>query len=177
MAKRTRRCNCCCDALALAEPGGFIRLFVDEGRPMAHLLSEAAAHGMMPDYIGKLLAVFEAEEQKREDTSHLLSCPAPDRAIEPTRVRSPAAHCPGTLESGDQRAAFPRPEYGKGTQSENLWQTPGPKAHRSGRTCPRVGSVVASTLVCPQAITCQSFRTAPLLNTLTKQHSKQHFRV
>ncbi len=51
------------DALALAEPGGFIRLFVDEGFPMAQLLSEAAAHGMMPDYTGKLLAVFEAEEQ------------------------------------------------------------------------------------------------------------------
>jgi LuxR family maltose regulon positive regulatory protein len=46
-----------CDALALAEPGGFIRLFVDEGKPMAHLLSEANAHGMMPDSIGKLLAV------------------------------------------------------------------------------------------------------------------------
>jgi LuxR family maltose regulon positive regulatory protein len=52
------------DALALAEPGGFIRLFVDEGMPMAHLLSEAAALGMMPDYIGKLLAAFEAEEHR-----------------------------------------------------------------------------------------------------------------
>src|SRR5205807_4507039 len=47
------------DALALAAPGGFIRLFVDEGMPMAHLLSEAAAHGIMPDYVDKLLAVFE----------------------------------------------------------------------------------------------------------------------
>jgi LuxR family maltose regulon positive regulatory protein len=59
------------DALALAAPGGFIRLFVDEGRPMAHLLSQAAARGMMPDYTGKLLAVLEAEAQKREDTSSL----------------------------------------------------------------------------------------------------------
>ena len=46
------------DALALAEPGGFIRIFVDEGAPMAQLLSEAASHGIMPDYIGKLLAAI-----------------------------------------------------------------------------------------------------------------------
>jgi LuxR family transcriptional regulator, maltose regulon positive regulatory protein len=59
------------DALALAEPGGFIRIFVDEGLPMARLLSEAAARGIMPDYIAKLLAAFEAEEQKSEDESHL----------------------------------------------------------------------------------------------------------
>jgi LuxR family maltose regulon positive regulatory protein len=52
------------DALAQGEPGGLIRLFVDEGLPMAHLLSEAAALGIMPDYIGKLLAAFEAEEHK-----------------------------------------------------------------------------------------------------------------
>ncbi len=57
------------DALALAEPGGFIRIFVDEGLPMAQLLSEAAAHGVMPDYIGKLLAVFEAEQQKSKEKS------------------------------------------------------------------------------------------------------------
>ncbi len=59
-----------CDALALAEPGGFIRTFVDEGLPMARLLSEAATHGRMPDYIGKLLALFEAKEQKSEAASH-----------------------------------------------------------------------------------------------------------
>ena len=90
------------DALALAEPGGFIRLFVDEGLPMAHLLSEAAAHGIMPDYIGKVLAVFEAEEQKREDTSSLP--PSAQPLIEPLshrelEVLSP--HCSRTLESGD----------------------------------------------------------------------------
>ncbi len=67
--KQDKAVQLLCDALALAEPGGFIRLFVDEGPPMAHLLSEAQALGMMPDYTGKLLAVFEAEEQKSADTS------------------------------------------------------------------------------------------------------------
>src|SRR6266542_1492697 len=61
------------DVLALAEPGGFIRMFVDEGEPMAQLLSDAAAHGMMPDYIGKLLAVFEAEQQGSAGESNTAS--------------------------------------------------------------------------------------------------------
>ena len=45
----------------MAAPGGFIRTFVDEGPPMARLLSEAAARGLRPDYVGRLLAAFEAE--------------------------------------------------------------------------------------------------------------------
>jgi LuxR family maltose regulon positive regulatory protein len=58
-------------ALTLAEPEGYVRVFVDEGTPMDRLLSEAAARGIMPDYTAKLLAVFEAEERKSEDESHL----------------------------------------------------------------------------------------------------------
>ena len=49
-------------ALALAEPEGYVRMFVDEGPAMAQLLREAAARGMMPEVAGKLLAVFEAEK-------------------------------------------------------------------------------------------------------------------
>jgi LuxR family maltose regulon positive regulatory protein len=71
------------DALALAEPGGFVRIFVDEGLPMAELLSEAAAQGMMPGYISKLLAAFEAEEQKLADPSSHSSQPL----IEPLSKR------------------------------------------------------------------------------------------
>ncbi len=48
------------EALALAEPGGFIRLFVDEGAPMAQLMFAAAGLGLMPGYTAKLLAAFEA---------------------------------------------------------------------------------------------------------------------
>lgn len=46
------------EALALAEPGGIIRAFVDEGLLMAELLIEAAALGIMPHYINKILSVY-----------------------------------------------------------------------------------------------------------------------
>ena len=83
--KQDQAVHLLCDALTLAKPGGFIRLFVDEGPPMAHLLSEVAARGMMPDYTGKLLAVVEAEVQKREITSSL---PVPAQPlIEPLSPR------------------------------------------------------------------------------------------
>jgi LuxR family maltose regulon positive regulatory protein len=75
------------DALAQAEPGGFIRIFVDEGIPMARLLSEAAAHGIMPDYISRLLAVFEAEAQMSEVRSYLPSAPPAQSLTEPLSQR------------------------------------------------------------------------------------------
>ena len=45
-------------ALAQAEPEGYVRLFVDEGPAMAHLLQEAATRRIAPDYTGRLLAAF-----------------------------------------------------------------------------------------------------------------------
>ena len=75
------------DALALAAPGGFIRIFVDEGKPMAQLLSEATTRRFMPDYIGTLLAVFEAEADKREDRSVLSPAPSAQPLTEPLSQR------------------------------------------------------------------------------------------
>ena len=54
-------------ALALAEPEGYIRMFLDEGPSMMQLLREASAREIMPDYTNKLLAAFEAEQRKSED--------------------------------------------------------------------------------------------------------------
>ncbi|MFZ3132077.1 MAG: response regulator transcription factor [Desulfosporosinus sp.] len=51
---------------------------------MAKLLSGAAAHGMRTNYIGKLLAVFEAEKQKSEDKGCLAPAQTP---IEPLSQR------------------------------------------------------------------------------------------
>jgi LuxR family transcriptional regulator, maltose regulon positive regulatory protein len=47
-------------ALALAKPGRCIRLFLDEGAPMAGLLSDVLAHGTASEYGEKLRAAFEA---------------------------------------------------------------------------------------------------------------------
>jgi ATP/maltotriose-dependent transcriptional regulator MalT len=57
------------DALALAEPGGFIRTFVDEGHAMALLISAAVTPGRKSEYIRKLLVALEAKEQGSEGTS------------------------------------------------------------------------------------------------------------
>ena len=72
------------DALAMAEPAGFIRLFLDEGLPMASLLSEAMALGSMPDYLRKLLTAFEAEKQQSKNT---LSPPPAQPLLEPLSPR------------------------------------------------------------------------------------------
>jgi len=53
------------DALALAEPGGFIRTFVDEGPPMVRLLRETAERGIAPIYVNRLLSTFAAQDQPK----------------------------------------------------------------------------------------------------------------
>ena len=58
-------------ALALAEPEGYVRMFLDEGSSMLQLLREASAREIMPDYTDKLLAAFESEKQKSEDKPDL----------------------------------------------------------------------------------------------------------
>ena len=45
-------------ALALAEPEGYVRLFVDEGTSMLALLSQAYARGIVSNYVATLLAAF-----------------------------------------------------------------------------------------------------------------------
>ncbi len=45
-------------ALSLAEPEGYVRVFVDEGMPMARLLQEAASRGAAPDSARRLLAAL-----------------------------------------------------------------------------------------------------------------------
>ncbi len=72
-------------ALTLAEPGGFTRIFVDEGPPMARLLYEAVARGIAPDYARRLLTAFPVTEPQQTDP---LKTQAPESdLIEPLSER------------------------------------------------------------------------------------------
>jgi LuxR family maltose regulon positive regulatory protein len=71
-------------ALRLAEPEGYVRMFLDEGPGMMQLLHEASARDITPDYTDKLLAAFEAEKRKSEDKPDI---PAAQPLIEPLSQR------------------------------------------------------------------------------------------
>jgi LuxR family maltose regulon positive regulatory protein len=53
-------------AVTLAEPGGFIRLFVDLGEPMRLALVKLQKQGVSPDYIARILSAFEKQELQME---------------------------------------------------------------------------------------------------------------
>jgi LuxR family maltose regulon positive regulatory protein len=79
-------------ALTLAEPEGYIRTFVDEGRPMSRLLCQAAARGMMPDYTAKLLAAFEDTTNDQRRTTGTASSSLGIRHSSPALVE-PLSEC------------------------------------------------------------------------------------
>jgi len=90
-------------ALTLAEPEGYVRIFVDEGPPMAQLLREAAAPRLRPEpgapwarrghpeimtgYTGKLLSAFEGGQPRSAGESPLPAAPASQPLIEPLSQR------------------------------------------------------------------------------------------
>ncbi len=57
------------NALSLAKSKGYVRIFVDEGKPMVRLLKNAAAKGIELDYVTNLLAVFGAKTQLEKPTT------------------------------------------------------------------------------------------------------------
>ncbi|PWB52690.1 MAG: helix-turn-helix transcriptional regulator [Anaerolineales bacterium] len=74
-------------ALMLAEPEGYIRMFLDEGSSMLRLLREASAREIMPIYTDKLLSAFEEEQFMSAGKSSLPTAPASQPLIEPISRR------------------------------------------------------------------------------------------
>jgi LuxR family maltose regulon positive regulatory protein len=72
-------------ALSLAEPGGFVHLFVQKGPSMHHLLRQAASRGIAAHYVTQLLAVFDASAYGQETGEPSISTPQP--LVEPLTER------------------------------------------------------------------------------------------
>ena len=71
-------------ALNLAEPGGFIRLFVDLGPQMADLLKQLVKQNVAVNYIGRILAAFkEDEDRAMQDESDHLTAQSPPLSTQP----------------------------------------------------------------------------------------------
>jgi len=80
-----RALKCLERALALAEPEGYCRAFLDEGRPMAELLRRAEQRGLFPNYVHKLLSAFPAAEST-PSPADLLPEPLSERELEVLRL-------------------------------------------------------------------------------------------
>jgi LuxR family maltose regulon positive regulatory protein len=69
------------------KPEGYVRVFVDEGDPMAALLRAAETRDIAPDYIPKLLAAFETDNVQVEPPSVTsLIEPLSERELEVLRL-------------------------------------------------------------------------------------------
>jgi LuxR family maltose regulon positive regulatory protein len=83
--ERPQALDCLARALALAEPEGYVRTFVDEGAPMGALLQSALEHGVAVDYVRKLLAAQREETIASSSTAR--PSPAYLALVEPLSER------------------------------------------------------------------------------------------
>lgn len=72
-------------ALSLAQAGGYVRTFVDEGEPMARLLRRTVTDGATRDYVKQMLAAFPTA--KTAATSKGKAAKAQGKLVEPLSDR------------------------------------------------------------------------------------------
>jgi ATP-dependent transcriptional regulator len=72
-------------ALTLAEPEGYVRVFVDEGAPMASLLRAAAKQRISSSYVRRLLAAVDTTEDRTPVKQGLIE-PLSERELDVLRL-------------------------------------------------------------------------------------------
>lgn len=75
--------------MALAQPGGYVRAFVDEGEPMARLLRRTVTSGASREYVQRLLAALPATDvaaASKGSSQGVLVEPLSDREMEVLRL-------------------------------------------------------------------------------------------
>jgi LuxR family maltose regulon positive regulatory protein len=73
-------------ALALAQPEGYLRKFIDEGEQMAELLRHAGSQGIYPRYVATLLSEFDRIPCKAALARQPLIEPLSERELEVLRL-------------------------------------------------------------------------------------------
>jgi len=74
------------EALTMALPEGFVRIFVDQGGALIPLLRKAAGRGIAPDYVTRLLSAFERVPGAVPIPQQLLIEPLSERELEVLRL-------------------------------------------------------------------------------------------
>lgn len=74
-------------ALKLAEPEGYMRIFLAEGSSMTELIRKAHTGGILQNYTRKLLSAFELEDQGTDEETTPFAAPASSSLIEPLSQR------------------------------------------------------------------------------------------
>jgi len=69
-------------ALSLGQSGGYVRVFLDEGAPMAKLLRYAGSHGVSPKYVAGLLSQFDREIGAASTSQQPLIEPLTERELQ-----------------------------------------------------------------------------------------------
>ena len=125
-------------ALALAEPEGYVRVFLDAGEPArelltAYLRSDAPTHdSLRADHTECLFP-----PRVRQPAPAHLSTNRADRSPLGARAGSAPAHGPGHDQSGDRPAAHRGPGHYQGPYLQHLPQTRCRQPHRGGGPRPR----------------------------------------
>ena len=73
-------------ALVLAEPAGYVRVFIDEGTPMINLLRSAGAQGIRTGYVSQLLSVAVTTAEAITIEASPLVDPLSERELEILRL-------------------------------------------------------------------------------------------
>ena len=72
-------------ALTFGEAGGYLRIFVDHGEPMGRLLRCALARSIVPNYVARLLAIFDEQAKGVSTRTETLVDPLSERETEVLR--------------------------------------------------------------------------------------------
>jgi LuxR family maltose regulon positive regulatory protein len=74
-------------ALKMAEPEGYMRIFLAEGSNMAKLIHEVDERGILPSYTSKLILAFKENQQGMEEKTAPTASPASSSLVEPLSQR------------------------------------------------------------------------------------------